>query len=75
MRKTDATIEQDVIDELAAESDLDASTIGVAVKNGTIHLVGRVTNVADRHTAHRAAARVRGARGIADELSVEPTLG
>jgi osmotically-inducible protein OsmY len=74
MKKPDTSIQQDVIDELTAESDLDASTIGVAVKNGMVHLVGQVTTLADQQTAERAAHRVAGARGIVDHLKVESTV-
>ena len=70
MKKMDVALQQDVIDELAAESDLDAATIGVAVKNGMVHLVGCVTNLADQGTAERAAHRVAGTRGVVDHLKV-----
>ncbi len=70
MKKNDAIIQQNVIDELAAESDLDGSTIGVAVKDGAVQLVGSVSNLADRQAAERAARRVAGARTVVDELTV-----
>jgi osmotically-inducible protein OsmY len=64
----DERLQQDVIDELAAEDNLDASTIGVAVRDGLVELVGTVPSVAEKHCAERAVRRVGGVRGIVDKL-------
>ncbi len=70
MDQADNRLQQDVIDELCAESDLDGSTIGVAVKDGFVELSGHVHNVADKHTAERAAKRIAGVRGVHDKLKI-----
>jgi osmotically-inducible protein OsmY len=68
MKKTDEQLQQDIIDELAAEGNLDASTIGVAVRDGMVELVGSVPSVAEKHVAERTVRRVGGVRGIVDKL-------
>lgn len=70
MDQADTRLQQDVIDELQAESDLDGSTIGVAVKDGFVELSGHVHNVADKHTAERAVKRIAGVRGVHDKLKI-----
>lgn len=73
MKKTDVTLQQRVIDELAAESDLDGSTIGVSVRNGIVRLVGSVSTLADQQAAERAARRVAGPAEVVDDLKVVAT--
>ena len=73
MKKTDVTLQQRVIDELAAESDLDGSTIGVSVQNGIVRLVGSVCTLADQQAAERAARRVAGSADVVDDLKVVST--
>ncbi|HXP93237.1 MAG TPA: BON domain-containing protein [Candidatus Binatia bacterium] len=68
MEKTDEQLQQDVIDELGAEGNLDASTIAVAVKNGMVELLGVVPSYAEKEVAERAVRRVGGVRGIVDKL-------
>jgi len=71
MSKTDAQLQSDVIDELAFEPKVDASTIGVTAKGGVITLTGTVRNYPEKYAAEHAAKRVGGVRGIAEELKVE----
>lgn len=68
MKKTDAQIQQDVIDTLGAEGNLDASTIGVAVKDGVVELLGSVPSFAEKAVAERAVRRIGGIRDIVDKL-------
>jgi osmotically-inducible protein OsmY len=70
MEEADSRLQQDVIDELGAESDLDTATIGVTVKDGFVELLGHVHNVADKHTAERAVKRIAGVRGVHDKLKI-----
>jgi osmotically-inducible protein OsmY len=71
MSKTDAQLQTDVIDELAFDPQVDASTIGVTAKGGVITLTGTVRNFPEKYAAEHAAKRVGGVRGIAEELLVE----
>lgn len=68
MEKTDDQLQQDVIDELGAEGNLDASTIAIAVKSGIVTLLGTVPSSAEKAVAERTARRVGGVRGIVDKL-------
>jgi osmotically-inducible protein OsmY len=68
---TDIALRQDIEDELAFEPALNSANIGVAVKNGVATLTGHVPNFAQKHLAEAAAKRVRGVRGIAEEITVD----
>jgi len=67
----DAAVTQNVIDELAAEGNLEVSTIAVAVKAGVVHLIGTVSTDADRRDAQTAAKRASGVLRVIDDLRVE----
>jgi len=71
MSKTDAQLQSDVIDELAFDPMVDASTIGVTAKGGVISLTGTVRNFPEKYAAEHATKRVGGVHGIAEELKVE----
>jgi len=71
MSKTDAQLQSDVIDELAFEPMVDNSTVGVTAKGGVITLTGTVRSYPEKYAAERAAKRVAGVHGIAEELKVE----
>lgn len=64
-------LQQAVIDELAADDNLSASTIGVSVKSGTVHLVGTVRTGADRLDAEAMVRNVPGVVAIVDDLKIE----
>ncbi|MGT2478071.1 BON domain-containing protein [Methylobacterium oryzae CBMB20] len=66
----DKLIRQDVIDELDFEPSIDAANIGVAVENGIVTLTGHVGTYAQRVAAEKAVRRVRGVRGVAEEIKV-----
>jgi len=68
---SDIALRQDIEDELAFEPALDSANIGVAVKNGVVTLTGHVPNFAQKHLAETAVKRVKGVRGIAEELTVD----
>lgn len=68
MKKTDEQLQQDVIDELAAEGNLEGSTIGVAVKRGAVELLGTVPSFAEKNLANRVAAGVAGVRRVVNKL-------
>lgn len=69
--KTDAQLKQDIIAELTWESSVNASQIGVEVKNGTVTLAGHVDSYTEKLQAERAAQRVSGVRGLAVEIDVK----
>ena len=68
--KTDAELQQDVMNELKWEPTLKAAEIGVAVKDGVVMLSGYVDSYVKKLVAERAAARVFGVRAVAEEIQV-----
>jgi osmotically-inducible protein OsmY len=68
--KTDAELQQDVVNELEWEPTIDAAEIGVAVKDGVVTLSGYVDSYVRKWAAERAAARVFGVRAVDEEIQV-----
>ncbi len=68
--KSDDDIKRDVEEELRWDRDIDASDIGVAVKNGVVTLTGFVRSYLQKYNAERDAKRVSGVLGIANDLEV-----
>ncbi len=68
--KTDIQLQRDVIEELRWEASINATQIGVAVKDGIITLSGDVSTYAEKWDAEQAAQRVSGVRGIAVDICV-----
>lgn len=68
----DSTLRQDVIDELDFEPSIDAADIGVAVEDGVVTLSGHVPTYAQKATVEDVVRRVRGVKGIAQEIEVRP---
>jgi osmotically-inducible protein OsmY len=68
--KTDSQIQQDVMDELQWEPRVDHAGIGVAVTDGVVTLSGFVPSYASKIAAEKAARRVKGVRGLAEEVEV-----
>ncbi|MHB1110373.1 MAG: BON domain-containing protein [Devosia sp.] len=66
----DSTLKQDVIDELEFEPSIDANDIGVAVEDGIVMLSGHVSSFAEKTMVQRAVERIKGVKGIADEIEV-----
>lgn len=66
----DKDLRQFVLDELEYEPSIDAADIGVAAENGVVTLTGYVPNYAQKLAAERAAWRVKGVKGIAQEIQV-----
>ncbi len=67
----DSDLRLKVIDELDWESSVDASQIGVAVKDGIVTLTGTVLSYPDRRNAEKAAGRVAGVKAVAAELDIK----
>jgi osmotically-inducible protein OsmY len=67
---TDRELQEDVLRELAWDPSVDASHIGVAVKDGVVTLKGWVPSYADKWAAEKAAKRVHSVKAVANELEV-----
>jgi hypothetical protein len=68
--RSDSDIKRDVEQELSWDPDIDPTDIAVAVKNGVVTLTGYVRSYAHKFAAERAAKRVVGVVGVANDLEV-----
>jgi osmotically-inducible protein OsmY len=68
----DDTLQAMVMDELAWTPNVNAAHIGVTARDGVVTLSGTVDSLAEKLAAERAARRVGGVQGIAQEIVVEP---
>jgi osmotically-inducible protein OsmY len=68
--RTDTQIKTDVEHELKWDPDIDASDIGVAVKDGVVTLTGFVRSYSQKWEAEKAVKRVAGVSGIANAIEV-----
>jgi len=69
--KTDARLKKDVCAELDWDPSINASQVGVVVKDGIVTLTGHLDTYAEKHAIERAVQRVRGVQAIAVELDVK----
>lgn len=69
--KTDTQLKADVTAELAWDPAINATGIGVMVKEGVVTLAGHLDTFAEKHAVERAVRRVSGVCGIALELDVK----
>ncbi len=69
--KTDAQLQKDVMDEIKWEPIATASEIGVSASKGVVTLNGTVATFAEKWAVERAAQRVLGVKGIAEEITVK----
>jgi osmotically-inducible protein OsmY len=69
--KTDTQLQRDVLDELAWEPSVDATSIGVAAAEGVVTLTGHVKSYGERMAAEKAAKRVDGVMAVADAIEVK----
>ena len=68
--KTDLEIKQDVIEELKWEPFLNASQIGVSVKEGVVTLSGSIDSYSKKIAAEKATKNVLGVKAVALDLEV-----
>ena len=68
--RSDQDIKRDVEDELRWDPDVGATDIAVAVKSGVITLTGFVHSYNEKYEAERAAKRVSGVIGVANDIEV-----
>ncbi len=66
----DTRIRDDVLSELDLEPSIDASGVGVAVKNGVATLSDHVPSYLQKVTVEKAAKRVKGVKAVALDLEV-----
>jgi osmotically-inducible protein OsmY len=71
---SDAALRSGIEEELDFEPSLDATGIGVAVKEGVATLTGHVSSYAQKVAAERAVSRVKGLRAVAEEMIVRLPL-
>ena len=69
--KSDRQIQLDVLDELRWEPSVNATDIGVTVKDGVVTLEGTVDSYAEKWAAERAAKRLPNVKDLAVELEVK----
>ena len=69
---SDSSLRQDIIDELDFEPSIDAADIGVAVEDGVATLTGHVPTYAQKITVEDVVRRVKGLKGIAQQIEVRP---
>jgi osmotically-inducible protein OsmY len=68
--RSDIEIKRDVEDELRSDPDIDATDIGVAMKDGVVTLTGFVRSYRQRRGAEEDAKRVAGVIGVANDIEV-----
>jgi osmotically-inducible protein OsmY len=67
---TDNRLQQAVLDELKWEPSVNAAHIGVTAKDGVVTLSGNVSSYTEKLAAARAARRVNGVKGVAEDIKV-----
>ena len=70
--KTDSQLQKDVMDEIKWEPSLTAPQIGVTAVKGVVTLTGTVATYAEKWAVERAARRVEGVQGVAEEIAIQP---
>jgi osmotically-inducible protein OsmY len=70
--RSDQALRDDVIFELKYDPKITSSDIGVAVQDAVVTLTGYVSSYWEKDAAEKAAKRVYGVRGVADDLQVRP---
>ncbi|MDM0078609.1 BON domain-containing protein [Variovorax sp. J2P1-59] len=75
--KSDAMLRSDIVAELNFDPavTVNATDIGVIVKDGVVTLSGHPTSHAEKHAIERAVQRVKGVKALAVEMSVRIPAG
>ena len=71
LNRADEKVRDAVLFQLDWEPDFNASAVGVAVEDDVATLTGYVESYAAKLAAERAAKRVYGVRGVANEIQVK----
>ena len=69
--QTDTQLKKDVIAELEWDPSINASAVGVAVKDGVVTLTGHLDTYAEKYAIERAVGRVNGVQAVALEVDVK----
>lgn len=69
--KTDTQLQKDVMDEIKWEPSASGAHVGVTAADGVVTLTGTVATYAEKWAAERAAQRVEGVKGIAEEITIK----
>jgi osmotically-inducible protein OsmY len=67
---TDVALRDAVVRQLEWDPGVDATSIGVSALGGAVTLTGFIDTYAGKLAAERAAKRVRGVRGVANDIDV-----
>ncbi len=70
-RKTDSELKHEVTSELAHDTRVDETSIGVSAHLGVVTLTGTVTSWTDKHAAEQAAHRVVGVLDVANDIEIK----
>lgn len=73
--RTDNDIQKDVVAELQWDPSLKDQDIAVAVRDGVVTLAGYTDSYGARWTAERVASKVKGVKGIANDIEVRLSSG
>jgi osmotically-inducible protein OsmY len=68
--KSDAELQEDVLEELGWDWRVRPTEVGISVKNGVVTLSGEIDSFTKKWAAEEAALRVRGVKAVANELEV-----
>jgi len=74
LTSTDVRVRDAVMRQLEWDPEFDASAIGVTAKDGAVTLTGYINSYSGKLAAERAAKRVRGVRGVANDIDVRLKL-
>jgi len=69
--KSDVQLKADIAAELMWTPGVDATNVGVAVKDGVVTLSGTLATFAEKHAVEQAVRRVAGVLGLALDLEVQ----
>ncbi len=75
LNEADIKLRNAVARQLEWDPEVDAAAIGVTAKDGAVTLTGYIGSYAGKLAAERAAKRVRGVRGVANDIEVRLKLG
>lgn len=70
--RADEDVREDIGREFEWDPQITSTDIAVAVNDNVVELSGFVSSLAEKDAAERAAKRVRGVRGVANDLQVTP---
>jgi osmotically-inducible protein OsmY len=71
MHTTTLALQEDVIEQLAFDPRVDSDDIAVSIREGIVTLHGRVADLHQKWLVEDIVKRVKGVRGLVDELIVD----